>query len=296
MAKTKMWVCLFSVAEGAKDFPLESTLQIVAKKSLKVRTKTLANGQVVRAEELRPPTKKQPFWLVDLVHIRLSNGPARANVALPVVGFDMDTDDGFGEETAMLYCPENRWLILQQNGTGVRVRALESYLAQFSPAGAGCSLQPALDPDIQGKLYRANHMTSLTVTVAPNLITSNLRDRGLAVGGALDLAAEAHALKIEIKLSVGKSKASLNRGLVRTIIDQALGMRAGNPKAVTQAKVKAKNTDDPESKSEMLDLLTPAMKMEFEQTVDADRRLPREGRYAALMSAYATWKRALLPS
>lgn len=139
-------------------------------------------------------------------------------------------------------------------------------------------------------------MTSLTVTVAPNLITSNLRDRGLAVGGALDLAAEAHALKIEIKLSVGKSKASLNRGLVRTIIDQALGMRAGNPKAVTQAKVKAKNTDDPESKSEMLDLLTPAMKMEFEQTVDADRRLPREGRYAALMSAYATWKRALLPS
>ena len=208
--KQKMKVKLFSVSSDHDKHGLEEVLELLAQMSLTDRNRTLVGGHTVRAEVVRPPESRKPYWLIDFVRLRFVHGPGRASTQRAVVGFEMSSGDGFAEETAMLYDHAHRTLFIQGNHAGVRESSAANYFGMIDSTEAyGFEFLPALDPSMAVKLAQADRFTKFSIKVAPGAIGTGLREANVGIGRALDVADEFDAPILEFTLSVGHRKAAL---------------------------------------------------------------------------------------
>lgn len=290
--KQKMSVTLFSVIPNNDSHTLEHVLELIHSMPLENRLRQLSGGRQIRIETVERPTTRKPYWLLDFTRLRFEHGPGRASPRKPVQGFDLADGDGFGEETAVLYVPKSNHLVMQYNQFGVRHGAMEAYFSMIDPDHFdGFEIVPSLDPLVEAKLAKADLFSRLTLRIAPARVSESLRKKNVSLSRALEIAEQFGAPQLEISLSVGHTKASLGKHAVRGAINFAQRLLASDAESITHASVVGKDSDDAEAKAEVLDLITPRLKVEFDDLeLGSDLRFTQRSRFRALERAYAGWR------
>jgi hypothetical protein len=295
MPSRKMSVRLFEVVPDDENHPLQHVLAQLEPMTLGDRLRTLADGKQIRAEIVELPTAGKPYWLLDFTRLRFEHGPGRASANRPIQGFALQRGEGFGEETAVLYHPRSRSLVLQTNQFGVRQGALEDYFSMIiAQPPVGYRIAPVLDPTVAAKLVNADRFTRFTLKVVAGNISQQMRRNNVSLNRALEIGDQFHAPEVEITLGVGHSRTSLSTGAVRSFIELAKRLIRERGDSVLQAEVQGRNSADPESKSEVLDLITPTLREEFaDLELGGDLRFTRESRFRALERAFTGWRGAI---
>ena len=90
----------------------------------KSRTKDIG-GVPFRMQELQ---KSGRYWDGDIVRIRMDDLPVIISRDGEVEEFDVDDDEGVGEETALRFDPKTRILAIQSNRSGASPSRLARYL------------------------------------------------------------------------------------------------------------------------------------------------------------------------
>ncbi|MFO1159323.1 MAG: DUF6731 family protein [Reyranellaceae bacterium] len=257
--------------------------------SLRRRLQTVS-GTPMRLESVN---RSGRFWLLDFALIR-PNGPGRAASSAPIVDFDLNADEGFGEETAALYDPRSNYMSLQYNHFGPRQARIEAYLNRFASAldddheesELGFDLDPVLTADAADRLSHMQIVKSIEATIHVPGIAARPESRRRSLSSLLEVPVVGHAQTVSIQVSAGRRRhQSLSIPQVRRAISELLGMRDD----VRTLSIVAKESED--GPREPIDFLEARLEMDIElRAIDRGRRYPLEERIAVLRQAFDLWR------
>jgi len=279
-----MRIELYKLNKDPRAFDVGARLQSVFAAPLEARNRKRG------ADFIRLETHEQRgnLWLCDFVRLRMDHGPSKAGLSQPAQGFDLDTDQGFGEETAFLWDSSNDWCVVQYNHHGVRPTAIAEYLSLFIHTDpVALELMPKLDDKIHAKLRAKKLVTKVTLSVAPKELSDDDFDLGGGLGTAAKALKRSDAEHIEITIS-----APARRGLDFSLTEFAGWLKrlggASEDSPVSAARATARET--PADAPEVLDLLKHRITTEAEMTPGVDKRYPIKDRWDAVHRAHTSWK------
>jgi hypothetical protein len=280
-----MKVHLYHVVKGTNSLDLETVLQHLGNESLERRNKQVGTNYI-RVEHVQ---RDGGGWFIDFVKARMEGGPARVGFNTPVAGFELERDEGFGEETGMWYSPVTGYATIQYNHHGVKHGAIGDYLSTFDPNLPGeFQFQIRYDDDLDQRLATKTLFRRLETRIDTRLMNAGDRKAGIGVEQALAFGIQNDADFIEVNISVDRKR---DRSLSTNVCDiiQALrGVREGDQSAVSTLKLAAK--DDESSVTEILDFISARLEHEYPIQSGPDRRLPRDERMDALRRSHQLWK------
>lgn len=264
-------------------FDLAVRFEEISRARLKSRNRH-ANGEFVRIEAVK---QAGALWFADFVKVRTHHGPSKAGIDAPAAGFQLAADEGFGEETALLWDSRNNWCAVQYNHYGVRAQAMATYLALFDPQHpVPFEFVPKIDEDVHAKVERTNLVTKIDIAVAPKKLSDADFRAGAILGDAVKLLRGADADQIEIVISTRRRKRGLEfnaRGIQRWV-ERLTETEA----AVRAARITVK--ENVFAKAEVLDLLNQRVTTDEEIEPGVDKRYPQDERWKALERAHRGWK------
>lgn len=284
----KMKVHAFGVIPIDNRQPLDILLAEISALPLELRIRRVG-GADYRIEHIE--LRADGCWYVDFGRFRTTHGPGAASKATPIRGIDFQIDEVFCEETALLYDPISKHVIIQYNHFGARVGAMQDFFNSFMGADVYIyDFRPKYDDDVERRFQTRHAIRRLTFAIDPRLFNENDRQAGTALAQAIDIGNQSNGSKLELTLSVGRERnLSLSKMIDRTAI--ALKLKAEeNPDSVSRLEVGILQNLD--AKMEVVDLIAQRLFRSFDNIrVGADLRFPREDRYQALKSAYNGWQR-----
>jgi hypothetical protein len=225
--------------------------------------------------------------LTDFVKVRTQHGPAKAAPSSPVCGFGLTDDEGFGEETALLWDSSNDWCVIQYNHYSLRAATIADYLARFDrDHPAELEFQPKIDEQVHAKLRTKKIVTKVLLTVAPKKIDDKEFEMGASLGEAVKLLKTSDGDQIEIVISTRRRKKGLefDLGAFEKWVTQLGREKDGIHSARITAKERAID------RSEVLDLLHHHVTTEADLQPGPDKRYPRTDRWKALRAAHRAWR------
>ncbi len=211
------------------------------------------------------------------------SGPGRIKSGLESKSFELDDDESFGFETAMLYDAQRHYLFLETGQGGMAAGATAQYFAGFAGRGAAYDMIPVVDSDAAARARRCRQFRKLEMRIALGQAGEMDRQAGL---GALEAFSEGLGAGIvDISVNVGPDRAgSLLPEGVRALFDRI----GGDGDAIKKMRVTARENDgDP---IEIIDLLQHRERRERMLGVDPDtRKIPIEARWMALRAMHADY-------
>jgi hypothetical protein len=282
-----MRIFLYKVVSEPNTFDLAERLRHIHSLSVDARNRD-RNLDHVRLEDLR---EERGLMFADFLKIRMHHGPAKAGLDTPVEGFDLDSDEGFGEETALVFDPSNGHIVVQYNHHGSWPTAIAEYIGLFEHSNpVSIDFAPKLDASVHAKIKRAKIVKKLTLAIAPKALSDEDYDAQTSLGsGIREIARRSDAERIEIVISARRSRSSsLNIDL--SFLNQWIRRLGGSSEGSPILTARATATDDERSPSEVLDLLEHRLTSEAELTPGLDKRYPRLDRWNALERAFNTWR------
>lgn len=287
-----MKVHAFKVAKTNSSIELENILSLIEQEANLRERIRIINQAELRAETVE---QRDGCWYLDFVRIRTDHGPGRVSRDAEVEGFDFDEEEGFGEETAALYCPDTGYILVQYNHFGVRSGMIADYLSAFDRTERNLyTFKPKYDDDVERRLINQGITRKVTFTLDISKMSAQDRRRGQALSEAIEYGRESGADKIKVQISVSGER---RRGLAdkaREGVSSLLGILGQNPDAVTKLEVAGK--EDRDAVTEVLDLIGHRLSVEFSDLdVGDDLRYPREERWRALLRAKNGWSGILTP-
>ena len=245
------------------------------------RNAPTSNGQV-RAQQL---TSRGDFFEGEMIRIRMDEVPIKASLDGDVEPFELDDDEGIGEETAFLYCVSRNVLVLQRNRYGVSASTLGRYFEDRGGAGPFI-LRPILLPEVMREFANMRRLTKFEIGIAHPSVAASLRGRDPGVGAVLSLGERLSSASVKVSFSVGHTRSSLAAREVSNIVHMLTGYaRTAGGENLQRLEVSGRNGDGAEV---MLDLLEWKMVDVEGIDLDSERRLPYAQRLAALR---AVWNR-----
>ena len=278
-----MQIELYKLDRYPSNFDLAARLEEIEASPLEKRNRH-HQGDHIRLEAFE---RRGDLWLCDFVRIRMEHGPSKAGVGAPAVGFDLNVDEGFGEETAFLWDAERNWCVVQYNHHGVRVSTISEYLAHYNhDIMQHLVLSPKIDDDIQAKLRRKKIVSKVRLSVAPKKLGNEDFDAGAALGSGIKSLKSTQAEKVQIVISTRK-RSGLDLGL--EAFAEWIGRFASGGKGgpLNAALVSAKEKEN--EKAEVLDLLRHRVTTEEIVKAGVDRRFSRKDRFDAVHRAHTRW-------
>lgn len=270
--------------EKPQDFDFERRITKILDDKLDRRNRMRGKG-LMRMETC---LKRGKLFLMDFVKIRMDHGPAKAGEGLPVTGFELETNEGFGEETALLWDSSNDWCILQYNHYGVRASAIAEYFSLYvHDAPVNLILHPKIDDNIHSKIRAKRLVNKLSFSVAAKEISDADYDNGASLGSATKILKRTDADHIEITITARrKSRLDVDLPDFAKWLMHLGGSSEGSP--VSSAHATAREDDD--SKQEVLDLLHHRIVTEEDILPGIDKRYSMKDRFDALHRAHGAWK------
>lgn len=294
----QMKVHVYKVMPELKTPDLTVVLNFIGGLTLDKRLRSLGKElQEIRVERIHKPTSANPYWLMDFTHLRFDHGPGKVNRSTPIEGFDLDSDEGFGEETAALYHPKSGYIFIQYNHYGVRASSIGSYLSEIRVAqGDSYSLIPKIDDQSAARLAKTKIIKKLNFKIAPVNMNSSAKSAGVSLGNILDMSNELNAETIEVIVSSGRSaNSNLLYTKARAIIeklnalldsDDVLGGNVDVPRALQKFEIHGRKEID--APTEAIDMLTPKLEYLIDGLVmGEDKRYTYESRWNALRRVYS---------
>lgn len=278
----------FRILRSENSPALELAIQAVAnQRHLERRVRRLGNKRIRAETVTRDPDLG--VYLMDLVWFRESHGPGKGSLDRPVEGHEYEPDEYPTEDTAALYDPESRHLIVQYNHQGVRVGRLLDYFAHYDPDNpAGYEPQILLDESTHERFANRVASRRIDISIAPQELTADEWSDDVAVGPALRAGHASNARRASIQLSMGHERGALARGIDRSLerIDQLI--RGGDAEGFHRVHVGVLEQVD--AGVETLDLLNQRLTYAQVMALGEDRRIPRRVRWAALKVAFRNWR------
>ncbi len=271
---------------------LVQTLTHVAQLQLPNRLRTVS-AVPMRLEHC---VQQGPYWLMDFTLIR-RKGPGRASPTEPVSDFDLEDDEGFGEETAAIYAPNSGFMALQYNHYGPRQSRIQAYLHSMSLAVAGqpdhvelpdsqngFDFNPLLKAEAVDRLDNLGIIKTISASFHVPGVLARPEARRRSLTGLLDMPIMGGAQNVQFEISAGRGKErSLHPNRVRQAVRELLAAREEINSLTVTAK---ENADAP---SEPVDFLDARLETDVEVAL-VGRRYPRAQRLAALRLAFETWR------
>jgi hypothetical protein len=280
-------VYAFKVAPAKGSGKLSDLLKYVNGQQLESRVVEISSKSY-RLEHLKEDSALG-LWFLDFSRLSSGHGPGKASKKTPTTGFKFEPGEEFSEETACLYVPARKALLVQYNHSGPRAGAIADYLNSY-PADAtyAWEFEPKYDEDIEQKFAKRAATRRVTFAIDTRYLTDADRSAGVSLASALDIGANTGGTRIQLTISASnESKSFLKKGFDKTIANLKK-LAETNPDAVSKLKVTfAENLDE---KLQIADLLAQRLsKTLTDVKADLDHRIPRSRRYEALLRVYNGW-------
>lgn len=291
--RNEMRVHLFSVRtmEGAE--PLENLLGRIQADDLEARLRKIGY-QEIRLESILAPRANgndSPYWLLDFTKLRFEHGPGKISRDAAIEGFELEEDQGFGEETALLYDPVSGYALIQYNHNGPRSGTIAEYFCNYENAVVGkYDFLVVLDNSANVRLAQKDIIKKIQFKVAAPRISREQRNGNVPLGRALDMASNLNGETIDVTVSAGRGclGGETVQGLIstlRNLIPRAVDQNEGVLKTFKVYGKAGINGDTDE-----INMLVT----KEEQTIDglqmgADRRYTQASRWSGLVRARNGW-------
>lgn len=218
----------------------------------------------------------------EMIRIRLDEVPLRASLSVGSIGpFDLEEDEGLGEETAFIYNVPMRVLVIQRNRFGVSPSKLAYYLKKKGNINGFIFFDPILQAEAFQRVSRMSVIRSFDIRVAGVENYQDFRDMGLSGNALANLMEGFHAPNVSVSVSMGRSPGSIIKGQLIADIRGALRL-AGTNKV---KKIRVTGKEDDLSEVEIIDILKDRMVEILTVPLDTNRRLSFDGRIASLREA-----------
>lgn len=287
-SKKKLYIHLFAVVASEGSLPLHDLLGKISDTNIDKRVRDI--GYKIRVEdEILAPSPSYPYWLIDFAKLRFEGGPGRGSVKVPTRSFDLDEDEGFVEETAMLYDPKSGFALIQYNHFGPRVTAISDYLSVFDYAGdSSYEFVVKLRGDAQARLDRKTIFTRIEMKVAPVNLTEGFKAKNVALSSMLKTQTDSFGgdfVSIEISLERNNQVSLKVKDWLRSI-----KLLANEDRDAVKHLLIAGRDGEYES-IEPINLLAEKEELSFSGVeMDSGHRYIRKERYARLEGAFKQWK------
>jgi len=287
--REKLKVHAFGVRLHDKSGNLEDLLKQIRSDKLSSRVRTIGFSDM-RIEDV---AQKNGLWFFDFGKFREQHGPGKASKSTPVEGFSFKKGEAFCEETACLYIPKTRHLLIQYNHHGARVGKIQEYLNTYDQNNSYTfEFVSKYDETVERKFRNRAATKKIIFEIDPRFLNQSDRIAGTALTHALDLGQQSHGEKVELVISAGRPKNKYLSQFIDTTADVLKRIAGENPDGITKLKVGVLENLD--SRMEVLDLIAQRLVHEFEDIpLGSDLRFPKNERYRALERAYNGWKNVL---
>lgn len=297
----EMAVHLFEVRELNPTPPLADLLERIHADGIADRLRNVGQ-QEIRLEAIAPPLSNgnsTPYWLLDFTKIRFENGPGKASRGEPIEGFDLDPDQGFGEETAALYDPSRGVILIQYNHHGVRSGIIKNYFSLYGHDQneiGSYEFNIRMDEGADVRFAQKQIITRMHFKIAPPRITDAFRAGNVSLGRSLDVSDNLGAETIEIIVSAGRGmNAALSFPRATALVRQLMRMRpADDGRDPVISKLEVAGRDSVVDALDVVDLLKPKLEQRIGDLVlGPDRRYTQQSRWEGLLRARNGWGRVI---
>lgn len=216
-------------------------------------------------------------------------GPGKLGNSAPVSGIQMRQDEDFGEETAAIYVPSKKWLLILNNQAGIGPSRMTEYFNAIDPGSSkqfAYSASARLDPTVLKRLGGMSNLTSVDITATVDALGATNDAVGLAVAQATKTA-QAKRISITLGANEGRKKTNF---LSSKIVINLVNKLCGQGDDVTVLKVKG---EDPTTgrKDQVINLLEHKIKQQYrvDELKVVDHRYTINSRWALLEKALKGW-------
>lgn len=283
----KMKIHLFRVVRHDNTEPLEDLLGRMVGDDIEARVRVVGSHDV-RAERLE--VDASGLWFLDFGMLRYEHGPGRARKDEPIIGFDFEEGEAFGEETAAIYDPQSGCMLVQYNHFGVRSGSIQSYLSSYDNYKANAyELAVVFDKEIERKLSTKTFFTRMSVTMAVSRLTGEDRDAKVPLSEAISIGGEYGAKNITFSMSMGPGRHDgLDTGSVKKALKWVKGILHAEENAISKAEVVCK--ENPDGIAEVLDLVQQRLAISLNDIpLGDDLRFSQDDRWKGLLRARRAW-------
>ena len=232
----------YRLSEEKGDFDL--LLKSLKQKKISQRNVYLGD-RLVRLEQCSIWNNKGKSLVEgELVRIRMENLPVKASENAGVGDLGLKDNEGIGEETAFLYSPNDKVVILQRNRLGVSYVRFCDYFNSIDPANTMITMLPMMRLAALERMKNAAGFRALTLTVAPVGGIEDLKNCGVSVSHAMDAMNSLDGEKVSITVSLTQRQGkTLNKpSLIDTVKKLMLRREMGTP--IATLRVRADEDDD----------------------------------------------------
>lgn len=294
MAKKEAYISinLFKVNAVLDDSPsLSKIIEKVVSLSLEERRRPL-NGRDYRLEEFK--RGKDISWSQDypqlmffsMTNFREGHGPGKAGVSTPIENIDYGEEGFPTEDTAVMYDPENSYMLVQYSQIGPRSGTIRSYFNDHS-GGENYFFEVTMEKDFLSRYQIQDDITKVEVKLDLGVISQNdvLGDK--AAESAFLLGEQLGGATVSIVVSSPRGKSGVLKN-AKGLINKVLRIESKTDGAATT--LKSRGTVEGEGIQD-IDLLGGKLSERIPVPVSRKNwRMDIESRWNALYKAYSVWK------
>lgn len=232
-------------------------------------------------------THEDACWHGEMIRIRMDEIPIRASLRGDVDLFDLEDDEGVGEETGFMYVPRTKTLVLQRNRLSVSASAWATYFKVQAKLDDFIVLLPIIEPGTMARLNEIQEIRQIDIRFAGIRNPDELKKKSVGVEKMMELLDTFDAPSARLYLSMGHDKrGGLNRKVAKTALLKLLGAaRADGGNVIAKLEISGRTADE---ELQVVDLLRDRMIERDELDLDVNRRWPYSRRKKSL---YDAWKR-----
>lgn len=244
--------------------------------------------QEFRLDEAIQPDRHWPVWRISICKFR-SEGPGRAKRNTPSQGINLDEDEDFTEDTAILFNPASKMMVMQYNHYGPRAGSIIDYFNAWTGNNSAVyTLAPKLNPNVQARLQSKQQFTRVAFKVAPSKITDEWKRNNVALTTMLEDQAnlwEGEWITVVVSLDARDPQATLS---VRNKLRSLIGLSHESRDAVKILKISGR--DQAGLRVDPIDLLAERLERTYNGLPLESRRIALSDRWKALHDAYERWR------
>lgn len=221
-------------------------------------------------------------------------GPGRLANGSPIEAIQMAQDEDFGEETAAIYVPQKKWLIVLHNVAGVGPSRMMAYCNALDPGNADrhfhYAASPKLDPSALKRMQGMVGISSVNVTATMDAFQDADADSGMGIARATRVV-KPKRISLQLMANETRKRGSfLESNSIGKFIDGML--RRGED--VTKLEVSGESPEA-DGKDLVIDLLHHKIKRKFpaNELHVVEHRYTRKSRLELLERAYLGWRKTL---
>lgn len=202
------------------------------------------------------------------IKIRMVGLPSKASKTGEVTTFDLEDNEGMGEEAAFLYDSTTNILAIQRNRYSFTINSFAYYLNKFNTSNDDIEFLPIISENTLDRLSNLESITKFQLKVSGISNPTHFKNSGLAPGKVIDLLEEFEAPQLSLEISSGYTKNSLKKSSINRAINQFLKFANLNSENVSPSEVTSLlvTGTDLEEKKDIIDLI--ADRVFSEQDID----------------------------